>query len=87
MVSSAPALYPVDEDVLEEGDVVMVLPMDMRTVSSRLMRDVMFASEAEHDDSLFLAMVIGLSFCLMACLGSRVSDVFPFIMYLVKFLL
>ena len=66
---------------------MMVLPVDMGTVSFRLMRDVMIACGAEHEDSPFLVIVIGLSFCLMACLGSRVSDVFPFIMYLVRFLL
>ena len=81
VVSSTPALYPVDEDVLEEGDV------DMGMVSSRLMRDVMIACGAKHEDSPFFVIAIGLSFCLMACLGGKISDVFPFIMYLFRFLL
>ena len=87
VVSSAPALYAMDEDVLEEGDVVMIRPLDMGTVSSRLMHDVLIACGAKHEDSPFWVIVIGLSFYFMACLGSRVSDIFPFIMYLVRFLL
>ena len=70
--SSAPALYPVGEDMLNEGDVVMFLLVDMGTVSSLLMRDVMIAYGAEHEDNPFFIIVIGLSFCRMACLGSRV---------------
>ena len=42
VVLSASALYPMDEDVLEEVEVVMVLPMGMGTVSFSLMPNVMF---------------------------------------------
>ena len=70
--SSVLALYPVEEDMLEEGDVVMFLPADMGTVSFRLMRDAMIACGAEHEDSPFFIKVIGLSFYRLACLGSRV---------------
>ena len=69
--SSVPTLYPVDEDVLEEGDVVMFLQVDMGTVFFRLICDAMIACGAEHEDSPFLVIVIGLSFCRLACLGSR----------------
>ena len=70
--SSALALYPVDEGVLEEGDMVMFFLVDMGMVSFCLMCDVMIACGVEHEDSPFLVIVIGLSFCRKACLGSRV---------------
>ena len=62
----------MDEDMLEEGDVVMFLPVDIEIVSFRLMHDAMIACGVEHEDSPFLVIVIGLSFCRMTCLGSRV---------------
>ena len=70
--SSAPTLDPMDEDMLEEGDMVMFLPVDMGTVSFHLMRDMMIACRAEHKDNPFFIIVIGLSFYHMACLGSRI---------------
>ena len=39
--------------MLEEEDVVMLLQMGSRTVSSRLMSDVVIACKAEHEDSPF----------------------------------
>ena len=44
---------PVDMGVLEEEDVVMLLPVVSRMVSSRPMSDAVIACEAEHEDSPF----------------------------------
>ena len=43
----------MDVALLEEDDVVMLLPMDSGTVTSRLMSDVLIACGAEHEDSPF----------------------------------
>ena len=39
--------------MLEEEDVVMLLPVDSGTVSFRLMSDMVIAYKAEHEDSPF----------------------------------
>ena len=58
----APALYPMDVGVTEEEDVVMMLSVVSGIVTSHLMVDDDSASGAEHEDSPFLLVVIGLSF-------------------------
>ena len=39
--------------VLKEEDIVMLVPVDSETVTSRLMSDVETACKAEHKDSPF----------------------------------
>ena len=51
--SFVPVLCLVGVAVLEEEDVVMLLPVDSRMVTSRLMSDVEIACGAEYEDSLF----------------------------------
>ena len=70
MVASSfvPVLCLVGVAVLEEEDVVMLLPVDSGMISSWLMSDVVTACGVEHEDNPFVYS-IGLSFHCMACLG------------------
>ena len=54
-------LVGVGMGVLEEEDMVTLLPVVSGTVSSRQMSEVVSACEAEHEDSPF-CLSIGLSF-------------------------
>ena len=69
--SFVPVPCPMDVGVLKEGDVVMSLLEVLGMVSSCQMSDAVIACGAEHEDSPFLVVVIGLSFYYMACLGDR----------------
>ena len=62
MGSFVPALCPVDVGMPEEEDVVMMLPVVLGMVTSRLMVDLDSACGAEYEDSPFWLVVIGLSF-------------------------
>ena len=52
--SFVPLLCPVDVGVLEEEDMVMLLPVVLGMVSSRPMGDVVIACGAKHKDSPFV---------------------------------
>ena len=51
--SFAPVLCLMGVAELEEEDMVMPLPVVLRTVTSHLMSDVEFACGAEHEDRPF----------------------------------
>ena len=51
--SFVPVLCLMVMAVLEEEDMVMLLPVGSRMVTSRLMSDVEITCEAEHEDSPF----------------------------------
>ena len=51
--SFVPMQYLVGVVMLEEEDVVMLLPVDSGTVTSHLMSDVVTTCGAEHEDSPF----------------------------------
>ena len=54
MGSFAPVLCLMGVVMLEEEDVVILLPVGSGMVTSHLMSDVEIACGAEHEDSLFL---------------------------------
>ena len=56
--------------MLEDEDVVMLPPVDLGTVSSSLMSDVVFACGAEHEDNPFVYSY-RVIILFMACLGNR----------------
>ena len=73
--------------MLEEEDMVMLLPMVSGMVSSRPMSEAVIACGAEHENSPFFFVVMGYHFTVWHAWALEIFDVFSFMMYSVRFLL